>query len=346
MANFFETRSIDPSSLADKVLLITGCNGFLGKRLLAALIDGFDQLSASGLSSSHHIYAIDNCITSSRTDLSYPEYVEFIYDNAVNYDYNRFKHVDLCIHLAGLASPAQYKKYPLETIDVAITLTRKLLELCQRNRSRFLFFSSSEIYGNPDPNHIPTTELYKGYVACQGPRACYDESKRMGETLCYVYSNYYNVHTNIIRPFNVYGPGMGKYDYRMIPNLMKSVVENKPIDIYGSGNQTRTFCYIDDAIAGIIQVLLSGQYGETYNIGNPCPEISMIDLIRLFNKVNSLDHPFNLIPYPVTYPADEPLRRCPDISKAVDHLNYNPTVSLEEGLVLSFNWAMDAYSAH
>ena len=128
-------------------------------------------------------------------------------------------------------SPVQYKKYPLETIDVAVDVTRSLLECALIWRSKLTFFSSSEIYGDPSPEFVPTPESFRGNVACQGPRACYDESKRLGETLCYVFASNYNLHTNIIRPFNVYGPGMSKHDYRLIPNLMRAAKENQTIKV-------------------------------------------------------------------------------------------------------------------
>ena len=127
-----------------------------------------------------------------------------------------------------------------------------MLEKCKEWNAHFIFFSSSEIYGNPSPENIPTTEDYKGYLSCQGQRSCYSESKRLGETLCYIYNKKYNVSTNIIRPFNIYGPGISiETDYRMIPNLIKSALRNQPVNIYGNGNQTRTFCYVTDAITAI-----------------------------------------------------------------------------------------------
>ena len=224
--------NFDPNFLANKTFLITGCNGFLGRRLIEILVTKLEDLQEKDLSLTHKIYAIDNGITSISVDNVYPSFFEYYNVNAINFDYTQLKNVDYIIHMAGLASPSQYKKYPLETIDVAVTLTRRLLEQASKWNSKFVFFSSSEVYGNPDPLNIPTKEDYKGYVSSMGPRACYDESKRMGETLCYVYSEYFGVNTSIIRPFNVYGPGMHKKE--MIPNLMRSVIENKSVKIYGT----------------------------------------------------------------------------------------------------------------
>ncbi len=329
--------------LADKTILLTGCNGFLGRKLLERFIHIFNDLAERGISSSHRIYAIDNGITSVPINFSLPSYAQMITANAVTYDYSQLLNIDHIIHLAGLASPAQYKKYPLETIDVAVNLTRTLLDLSLRMHSRFVFFSSSEIYGNPDPSNIPTPETYNGYVSCRGPRACYDESKRLGETLSFIYNDYYGVHTTCIRPFNVYGPGMHKNDFRMIPNLMRAAIDAIPITIYGAGSQTRTFCFLDDAIEGILLAILKSPAGEVFNIGNPNPEVSMLQLIDIFNSSVGLSVPVTLVDYPDIYPADEPSRRCPDISKAVTLLGYHPQVSLEDGLRITYQWCLENY---
>jgi len=322
-------------------ILLTGCNGFLGNYFLNKIVKKIDN--DLDLKKNANIIAIDNGITSSHNIVK-RDYIHYYDENLIGFNFNRLKPVKTIVHMAGLASPAQYKKYPLETIDVAVTVTRVLLEKAKEWKSKFIFFSSSEIYGNPDVNNIPTKETYKGYVGCQGPRACYDESKRLGETLCYVYNKYYNVHTNIIRPFNVYGPGMSKHDYRMIPNLMKSAIEGNSVKIYGDGKQTRTFCYISDAVDAIIKIVSNGEYGETYNIGRRDPEISMIDLIDAFKKSTGCDIELELIDYPDNYPKDEPLRRCPDITKVVDQLQYSPEVDLETGLKLTWDWANENYT--
>jgi len=329
--------------LANKSILITGCNGFLGQSLLQSLIIIYDDLHSLNLSSYHHITAIDNCITSQSCELSLPSYVKVIETNAITYDYSSLKSFDIVFHLAGLASPAQYKRFPLETIDVAVGLTRTLLEMSKKWSARFIFFSSSEIYGNPDPNFVPTPEDYNGYVSCRGPRACYDESKRMGETLCYVYNMYYGVDTRVIRPFNIYGPGMGRYDYRMVPNAIRSLVDLESIKIYGSGRQTRTFCYLTDAIQGILRVAILGVPGEVYNIGNTSPEISMFDLAHLIIKVTGVKVSVECIDYPPSYPQDEPMRRCPNLSKAYSTLDYKPIVTINSGIQSTYEWALSAY---
>ena len=161
-----------------------------------------------------------------------------------------------------------------------------------------------------DPKHIPIKESYRGNVSCQGPRACYDESKRVGETLCDIYFNYKGLSTNTIRPFNIYGPGMQETDYRVLPNFASQIKRNKPLNIYGSGNQTRTFCYITDAIVGFLLVIAKGVPGAAYNIGNEGPEISMIDLAKILKEVSSKNINYQITEYPSSYPEDEPNRDC------------------------------------
>ncbi len=322
-----------------KKILLTGCNGFLGSHLLNKLLE------KSQSNEVEKIIGIDNFISSNKANLKVEnEKCNFIEADLIKFDFNKLEKCDAVIHLASLASPVYYKKFPLETIDVGTTVTRKLLERCREWEAKFIFFSSSEIYGNPSIENIPTKESYKGYVSCQGPRSCYDESKRLGETLCYVYNVNYNVKTNIIRPFNIYGDGMDiKSDYRMIPNLIKSCLVNKKLKIYGKGNQTRTFCYYTDAIEGIMKVIESGLEGETYNIGNDNPEISMLNLVELFRKVVNKNLDFELTEYPKYYPKDEPMRRLPSIGKARKELGFNPKVSIEEGLIKTWSWAQDKY---
>ncbi|MBN8532019.1 MAG: NAD-dependent epimerase/dehydratase family protein, partial [Alphaproteobacteria bacterium] len=197
--------------------------------------------------------------------------------------------------------------------------------------------------GDPDPKHVPTQESYRGLVSCQGPRACYDESKRVAETLCYIYKNQFGTHTNTIRPFNVYGPGMRELDYRVLPNFGSKIKAGKPIQIYGDGRQTRTYCYVTDALVGFMRVIARGVSGEAYNIGNPTPEISVNDLVPKIEKALGKKIAHNIVDYPDSYPADEPNRRCPDIKKARVQLGYEPAVTLDEGLKRFFTWTEKTY---
>ncbi len=321
--------------MSGKTVLITGARGFLGRYF----IEIFKQLNDRHLSSPIHVIAVDNLITSGKyaeksIDDSNIRFIEhdvikpFFFDKEVHY----------VIHAAGIASPQYYQKYPLETLEVAISGTKNMLQLAKQKNAKFTFFSSSEIYGDPDPQNIPTKEEYRGNVSSLGPRACYDESKRVGETLCYIFNQQFGVKTNIVRPFNFYGPGMQEKDFRVLPNFASRIKAKRSLKIYGHGKQTRTFCYITDALTGLFQVILKGLPNEAYNIGNPQPEISMIHLAEMINKVRDYKIPYEVINYPNDYPADEPNRRCPDIQKAQKHLGYSPQVKLEDGLKRFFSW--------
>ena len=188
------------------------------------------------------------------------------------------------------------------------------------------------------------SESYRGNVSTQGPRACYDESKRVGETLCYIFHTKDGTATNTIRPFNVFGPGMQEADYRVLPNFANRIKAGLPLNIYGAGTQTRTFCYVTDAMVGFLLVILKGVPGEAYNIGNPKPEISMIDLVKTIQTVANTKVEYNLIEYPDSYPGDEPMRRSPDIRKARLQLKFEPQVGLDDGLKRFLDWADQTYT--
>ena len=327
-------------AFSGKTILLTGARGFLGRYYTAAF-----ALMNKTLAKPATLVCLDNLITAGKAGEEAsdedPNIKFFKHDVIQPFDWDG--PVDYVIHAAGIASPFYYRAYPLETLDVAIQGTKNMLELAHRKGARFTFFSSSEIYGDPDAKHIPTPESYRGNVSCQGPRSCYDESKRLGETLCYIYHEKHGVHTNVIRPFNVYGPGMQETDYRVLPNFASRIKAKLPLNVYGAGSQTRTFCYITDAMNGFIRTSVKGVAGEAYNVGNPKPEISIETLVQRIEKVlnQSIDH--NVIEYPDTYPADEPNRRCPDIRKARLQLEYQPEVTLEDGLGRFLGWADTVY---
>jgi UDP-glucuronate decarboxylase len=327
---------------AGKRILITGARGFLGRYFTDVLL----KLNATRLESPCEIIAIDNLLTSGQLGAELPRERSFAF---VNHDivkpFYPERPVDFVMHLAGIASPYYYRKWPLETLEVATTGLKNVLELAKASSARLLFFSSSEIYGDPDQNHVPTTESYHGNVSSLGARACYDESKRLGETLVRIYHTHFGVTGTIVRPFNVYGPGMQKLDYRVLPNFAARILAGEPVNVYGTGKQTRTFCYVTDAIVGFLSVLVGGQAGEPYNIGNPVPEISMLELVQTIERtLPELDVKYRLIEHPDTYPADEPQRRCPDITKARLQVGYEPIVPLDDGLKRFFGWAKSAYT--
>jgi UDP-glucuronate decarboxylase len=324
---------------AGKTVLMSGARGFLGRYFTEI----FRHLNDRVLRRPCVFIGLDNLITSGDSSFNETSELRFVRHDIVQ-PFESSEKIDYIIHAAGIASPFYYRAYPLETLNVAVAGTRNMLELATAKQARLAYFSSSEIYGDPDDKHVPTPESYRGYVSCRGPRACYDESKRLGETLCHVFHEKFGTASVTLRPFNVYGPGMQESDYRVLPNFASAIKTGKPLNVYGSGSQTRTFCYITDALRGFLLALLRGIPGEAYNIGNPRPEVSMRELVLAIERV--LAHPvrYNVIEYPDSYPADEPMRRCPDIRKARIQLQYEPTVSLDEGLSRFFHWTQEFYT--
>lgn len=328
-------------------VLLTGGRGFLGRYFTSVFV----RLNARFLEPAGvrpvELVVLDNLIASGKAgeEPLRERNVAFINHDIIQ-PFTPERPVDFVLHAAGIASPFWYRKYPVETYRVATIGTHNVLELARKNSGcRVAFFSSSEIYGDPDPKHVPTSESYRGYVSSLGPRACYDESKRMGEMMIRVHHEQHGVRGTIIRPFNFYGPGMQPTDYRVLPNFAARWVAGQPLHVYGTGAQTRTFCYVTDGIRGCLQALVNGVPGEPYNIGNPSPEIGMSDLARMVGKVTGAKIEFDTVEHPDTYPADEPQRRCPDIAKARAQLGYAPIVDLEVGLRRFFGWANIAFRA-
>lgn len=332
----------EAKQLEGKTLLISGGAGFLGSYIISVI----HKLNKKVFKKPCRVISIDNFITGKKRRI-----VEEIKDkNFVFIEADVTKpllindKVDYIIHAAGLASPVYYQKYPLETIESAIFGVKNLLELGRKNKIKsFLDFSSSEIYGDPDPDFIPTPETYRGNVSSVGPRSCYDESKRLGETICMTYYSLYGTPVKIVRPFNVYGPGMLPNDFRVVPMFISHALKNEPLPVHDKGNQTRTFCYISDAITGFLKVLLSKENGEVFNVGNDDNEISMFGLATIVKKIFNGKITIQTVKYPKKYPQDEPKRRCPDLTKIRTKLNYKPAVNLEDGLRRVVKWYKEEY---
>lgn len=321
--------------LEGKTILVSGSSGFLGRHFLLAI----QYLNRTVLRQPCRVIAIDNAIVGKDLD-DFGEVIDIAIEHRVADICDQLtlnEPIDYIVHMAGIASPVYYTKYPLETIRAAVHGTENLLELARTKQvKKFLVFSSSEIYGDPPDHAIPTPETYRGHVSTLGPRACYDESKRMAETLSMTYRQLFGIPVQIIRPFNVYGPGMRPNDRRVIPQFLTCALTGKPLPIHGHGLQTRSYCYISDAITGFLQVMLDDRHGEVYNIGNPA-EISLNDLAQTVRKIVKTAEIVK-IPYPEGYPADEPMRRCPDIAKATQQLGFIPKIELEQGLRRTLAW--------
>lgn len=324
--------------LAGKTVLISGGAGFLGRYFLGV----FRHLNRRILDRPVRVISVDNYITGARDGLfgsnDDPNILSLWAD--VTQPLPVREPVHSIIHAAGLASPVYYQQYPLETIESAVIGAKNLLELARRNPvDSFLLFSSSEVYGDPESSAVPTPETYCGNVSSVGPRACYDESKRLAETLALVYHQQFGVPVRIVRPFNVYGPGMRFDDLRVIPTFALKALRGETLPVHGDGHQTRTFCYVTDAVAGFLLVLLAGKSGEIYNVGNDDQEMTIGTLADLFVSLADTGARVERIPYPDTYPAGEPQRRAPDLTKIRTELAYAPQVPLRDGILRFLQWA-------
>src|SRR3989344_1977505 len=338
LSEICEAIKDDAKKLEGATVLVTGGSGFIGSYIVAAV----DKLNSEYLKSPCTVISVDNHLVGKKNNLIkdiHSRHVKFItHDVCTPFNYE--EDIDYIISAAGVASPVYYKKFPIETIEGTMYGVRNALELARKKNSKsLLYFSSSEIYGDPDPNFVPTPETYKGNVSSIGDRSCYDESKRIGETLCMAYYKVHGTPVKIVRPFNVFGPGMSGKDYRVVPTFISLGNRGNDLTVHDKGNQTRTFCYATDAVIGFFKVLLSEKNGEVYNIGNENNEINMKALADMIaEQVFSNKVKVTLIQYPESYPQDEPRRRCPDLSKAKKMVGYEPKMDLKTGLKRFNKW--------
>ncbi len=293
--------------------LVTGGAGFLGSHLI-------DKLLSAG----EEVVCLDNYFTGRKSNLKH------LFNNnkleIIRHDITQpiLLEADRIWHLACPASPIHYQNNPIKTAKTSFLGTYNMLGLAKRVKARFLLASTSEIYGNPLVH--PQNESYCGNVNTIGPRSCYDEGKRIAETLCFDYKRMHNTDIRVVRIFNTYGPRMLPNDGRVVSNFIVSAISGDPLTIYGDGSQTRSFCYVDDLINGMI-LLMNSSYSMPVNLGNP-DEFTVKDLAKiLIKKVN----PDGKLIYK-NLPEDDPLRRKPDIKVAKNVLNWEPSITLSEGL--------------
>jgi len=301
-------------------ILVAGGAGFLGSNLC-------EQLLKTG----HKVLAIDNFITGSKNNVEYlSNFKGFTFINHDIMEYRDFD-VDGIFNLACPASPPLYQKDPVRTVKTNVIGASNLLDLAFKTKSRILQASTSEIYG--DPKVSPQTEAYWGNVNPVGIRSCYDEGKRTAETLFMDFHRQYGTDIRIARIFNTFGPRMSINDGRVVSNFIVQSLTNKDITIYGQGDQVRSFCYVDDLIAGLIKLFFKDNCHQPINLGNPDP----INMVGLATEVISLTRSKSKISYK-PLPSDDPVNRIPDISKAIDEINWKPTISRSEGLVRTIEY--------
>lgn len=302
-------------------IVITGGAGFLGSHLCERL-----------LNQGHRVICVDNFITGSMENIRHllknKKFQMKLQD--VSTHINIEETVDFILHFASPASPVDYLDFPIQTLKVGSLGTHNALGLAKVKKAKFLLASTSEVYG--DPLVHPQKEDYWGNVNPIGPRGVYDEAKRFAESITLAYHRVHGIDTKIVRIFNTYGPRMRKNDGRAIPNFISQALSNKPMTIYGSGKQTRSFCYIDDLVSGII-CLMKSSLNEPVNIGNP-NEMTLLELVR---EIISLTKSSSKIVFE-ELPVDDPKKRQPDISRAKQYLKWHPKISLRQGLKQTIAW--------
>jgi dTDP-glucose 4,6-dehydratase/UDP-glucuronate decarboxylase len=337
------TRAAEDLAYFDgKTVLVTGGAGFLPAYLVDVLAA---RASTQPAGKQLRIVVADNFVTGLPARLAHLSGHPAVEIRTVDVSQpaSLDRAPDVVIHGASIASPIAYRRSPLETIEVNAMGTWRLLAAtaAKGQLSVFVLLSSSEVYGDPDPAFIPTPEAYPGRVSFTGPRACYDESKRLAETLCMTYFRTHAAPVRIVRPFNVYGPGLRLDDGRLVPDLARAALLGRDLVLHSDGTPTRSFCYVTDFVVGLLRVIARGKDGEAYNIGND-HEIAVRDFATAMSRaagggprvvVARSDDP--------DYLTDNPQRRCPDLTR-LRALGAAPTVDLERGLGRYLAWAREA----
>ena len=306
-------------------ILITGGAGFIGSHLVEKF-----------LSAGEKVIVVDNLLTGAIENLSFfndnPNFIFMNHD--VQHHIDIEMELDYVLHLASAASPKAYTEYPINTLKAGSSGTINTLGLAKAKNAKYLLTSTSEVYGNPKVS--PQSETYWGNVNPNGPRSMYDEAKRFSEAAVSSYNRIYNLNTRIVRLFNTYGPKMKIDDGRVVTNFIFQALNGKDITIYGNGDQTRSFCYIEDTLSGIIKAMDS-ESSEVFNIGNP-NEITVKKLAEIIIELTNSNSSLKFL----ELPEDDPMQRKPDISKAKEFLKWSPTTSLEEGLIKTIDWVKNS----
>jgi len=297
-------------------ILVTGGAGFIGSHLI-------DRLMAEG----HEVLCLDNFYTGHKRNLL--KWLDNPYFELIRHDVTEpiRLEVDQIYHLACPASPVHYQFNPIKTVKTNVMGTLNMLGLAKRVKARFLLASTSEVYGDPDVH--PQVEEYRGNVNTIGIRSCYDEGKRIAETLAFDYHRENDVEIRVARIFNTYGPRMLENDGRVVSNFVVQALRGIPLTVYGTGSQTRSFCYVSDLVEGLMR-LMNGEHTGPVNLGNP-DEYTILELAQ---KIQQMVNPNADIKYE-PLPQDDPRQRQPDITKAKNWLGWQPTIPLEEGLKLT-----------
>jgi UDP-glucuronate decarboxylase len=297
-------------------ILVTGGAGFIGSHLI-------DRLMKQG----HDVVCLDNFFTGHKRNIRH--WLDNPYFELIRHDITEpiRLEVDQIYHLACPASPVHYQYNPVKTIKTNVLGTLNMLGLAKRVNARFLLASTSEVYGDPDVH--PQPEEYRGNVNCIGIRSCYDEGKRVAETLAFDYHRQNNVDIRVMRIFNTYGPRMFENDGRVVSNFIVQALQGTPLTVYGDGSQTRSFCYVADLVEGMMR-LMNGDHLGPINIGNP-GEYTILQLAEAIQKMINPDAQLTFKPLP----QDDPKQRQPDITKAKNLLGWSPTINLQEGLKMT-----------